>query len=342
MPSIPVALNCIPARPHEDGFAGTVAEVAKIGYTGVETAGYGNLDVNGVAAALKDNGLTCAGMHVGIDALRANLNRCVSDALLLGAKHVTCPGWPRDHYHSGAACTRIGEELGAIGATFRAHGIQFAFHNHSSELAVVDGRRVFDWMLDAAAPRDLACQADVYWVQVGGKDPAAFIREQGRRIRTLHLKDEKEIGGGQSTSPGLSAPPVSIAPSSVHRRGRAVQFRPARILPSFFQQLRTWGRLTESPPMPKKTPSKSPSSAPAPSASITSPRSSSTRPPRSWRWRKPPRPADARPPTNSASPSSSPITASSCAAPTSTWSRSRYPTTCMPRSPSPPCAPAST
>lgn len=55
---------------------------------------------------------------------------------------------------------------------------------------------MFDWILDAAAPRDLGCQADVYWVHVGGKNPADFIREQGRRIRTLHLKDEKEIGTG--------------------------------------------------------------------------------------------------------------------------------------------------
>ena len=244
MPSIPVALQLYSLRDRtKTDFAGTVAEVAKIGYTGVETAGYGNLDVNGVAAALKANHLTCAGMHVGIDALRANLNRCVSDALLLGAKHVTCPGWPRDHYHSGAACTRIGEELGTIGATFRAHGIQFAFHNHAAELAVVDGRRVFDWMLDAAAPRDLACQADVYWVQVGDKDPAAFIREQGRRIRTLHLKDEKEIGGGPVDFAKVFAAAESISAVEWYIvEVEQYNFDPLESCRRSIQQLRTWGR----------------------------------------------------------------------------------------------------
>lgn len=203
---IPVALQLWSVR--EDtarDFAATVGAVAAMGYTGVETAGFGNTDARGAKAALDASGLKVAGMHAGINQLRSDLNRCVDEALLLGTKHVICPGWPHTHYHSGAACARIGEELGAIGATFRAHGIQFAFHNHASEMAVVDGRRVFDWMLDAAAPRDLGCQADVYWVQVGGKDPATFIHEQGRRIRTIHLKDEKEIGTGPVNFPSVFA-----------------------------------------------------------------------------------------------------------------------------------------
>ena len=195
--SLPVALQLWSVRedPARD-FAATVGAVAAMGYAGVETAGFGNTDARGAQAALAAAGLQVAGMHTGIGPLRTDLNRCVDEALLLGARHVICPYWPREHYHSGAACTRIGEELGAIGATFRAHGIQFALHNHAYELAIVDGRRVFDWILDAAAPRDLGCQADVYWVQMGGKNPAEFIREQGRRIRTLHLKDAKELGAG--------------------------------------------------------------------------------------------------------------------------------------------------
>lgn len=194
---IPVALQLWSVR--EDtarDFAATVGAVARMGYAGVELAGYGNTDAKGAKAALDAAGLKVAGMHAGIGQLRSDLNQVVDDALRFGTKHVICPYWPHEHYHSAAACTRIGEELGAIGATFRAHGINFAFHNHAFEMKVVDGRRVFDWMLDAAAPRDLGCQADVYWVHVGGKNPVEFIREQGRRIRTAHLKDEKEIGTG--------------------------------------------------------------------------------------------------------------------------------------------------
>jgi sugar phosphate isomerase/epimerase len=195
--SIPVALQLWSVREETArDFAGTVKAVAKMGYQGVETAGFGNLDVNGVKQALDDNGLKIAGVHCGIDQLRGNLNRCVDEALLLGTHHVICPYWPHQHYHSASACVRIGEELAAIGATFRAHGMQFAFHNHAFEMKVVEGRRVLDWMLDAAAPRDLGWQADVYWIQVGGKNPAEFIREQGRRIRTVHLKDERELGTG--------------------------------------------------------------------------------------------------------------------------------------------------
>ena len=243
MPSIPVALQLWSIRDHvKNDFAAAVAEVAKIGYTGVETAGFGDLDAEGAAAALKAAGLKCAGMHAGIDALRSDLNGCISNAHKLGAKHVICPSWPHDHFISAAACQGIGKELGIIGGAFRAHDIQFAYHNHAIELAIVYGRRVFDWMLDAAAPRDLGCQADVYWVQVGGKDPAEFIREQGRRIRTIHLKDQSEIGGGPVDFEAVFTAVDSIG--SVEWNVVEVEeynHDPMESCRLSFEQLRTWG-----------------------------------------------------------------------------------------------------
>lgn len=241
---IPVALQLWSVRDHtKTDFAGTVAEIAKMGYTGVETAGFGNLDAKGAAAALSAAGLKCASMHAGIDALQANLNKCISDAHTLGAKHVTCPGWPHDHFLSAASCSGIGRELGHIGAAFRAHGIQFSYHNHASELALVDGRRVFDWMLDAAAPRDLCCQADVYWVQVGGKDPAQFIREQGRRIRTVHLKDQAEIGSGPVDFPAVFAALDSIGAVEWNIvEVEEYNYEPMESVRRSLEQLRAWGR----------------------------------------------------------------------------------------------------
>lgn len=243
MPKTPLALQLWSLRDRtQTDFAATVAEVAKIGFQGVETAGFGNLDAQGAADAIKAAGVKVAGMHVGIDALRNNLNTCISEAHLLGAKHVVCSWWSPDHFVSGTACSSIGQELGAIGAVLRAHGIQLAFHNHDSELAIVDGRRVFDWMLDAAAPRDLGCQADVYWVKVGGKDPAEFIREQGRRIRTVHLKDEKEIGTGPVDFPSVFKALDEIgAVEWGIVEVEEYNYDPLESVRRSFEQLRAWG-----------------------------------------------------------------------------------------------------
>lgn len=224
-------------------FAATMAEVAKIGYTGVETAGYGNLDAVAAAKAIADAGLKVSGMHVGIDALRNTPSQVIADALRFGTKHVICPWFNKDLLTTAAACQALGEELDAIGARFRAHGLQLHYHNHDFELKVVEGRRAFDWILDAAAPRNLLCEADVFWVHTGGKNPGEFIREQGRRIKLLHLKDDKEIGGGPVNFTEVFTAAESIG--SVEWYVVEVEkynFTPLESVRRSFEQLKAWGK----------------------------------------------------------------------------------------------------
>ncbi len=197
MKNVPVALQLYSVR-QDTGvdFARTVAEVAKIGYRGVELAGTGNLDAPKAKAALDSVGLEVAGMHAGIETLRQNFNQVVGDALLFGTRHVICPWWPPEHYLSPAAAQRIGEELNGIGAALRAFGLRLSFHNHAGEFKLLEGRPAFSWMLSAAEPRNLSAELDVYWAHVGGYSPARFLRDQGERVRLVHLKDEKELGLG--------------------------------------------------------------------------------------------------------------------------------------------------
>ena len=225
-------------------FAGTVAEVAKIGYTGVETAGYGNLDAAGAAKAIAAAGLKVSGQHVGIDALRNQFTKVVQDALLLGTNQLICPHYPRELLTTVAACQALGEELNCIGRRLRAHGIQLHYHNHDFELRVIEGRPAFDWILDAAAPANLLCQADVYWVKVGGQDPAAFIREQGRRIRLLHLKDEKELGTGPVDFPSVfnAIESVGVLDWYVVEVEKYTNASPLESVRASFEQLKKWGK----------------------------------------------------------------------------------------------------
>jgi sugar phosphate isomerase/epimerase len=199
MKTLPIALQMWSLRDDmQKDFAATVAAVAQIGYAGVELAGYGNLDAPGAAAALKNAGLRAAGMHTGIARLRDELPQVIDEARLFGARDIICP-WlpPAEAFPNPEACERTAAELNAIGAKLRAAGLRLAYHNHAAEFAPpVGGRAVFDWLLDASEPRNLSAELDVYWAHVAGKNPVDFMREQGRRITLLHLKDEKELGLG--------------------------------------------------------------------------------------------------------------------------------------------------
>lgn len=197
MPSPRVSLQLWSVRDHTaQDFAATVQQVADIGYAGVETAGYGNLEAAAAAQAIQDAGLTVSGMHVGISRLRGEFNAVVDEALLCGTRDIICPFWPVDHFRSAEVCRTIGAELNDIGARLRGMGFRFHYHNHAHEIILQDGRPGIDWLLDHAAPANLSFQADVYWVHEGGQNPAQMIREHGRRIQLLHIKDEAEIGSG--------------------------------------------------------------------------------------------------------------------------------------------------
>ncbi len=204
MTKIPLALQLYSLRDDtRQDFAATVVEVAKIGYVGVELAGYGNLDAKGAQAALRQAGLVVSGMHVGREALRDELDRVADEALLLGTSHVICPWWPVEEYTTAADISRIGEELDRHGARLRERGLLLSFHNHRSEFRLVDGQPVFSWILGAAQPRNLGVELDVYWAQVGDYSPTRFHREQGQRVRLLHLKDEKILGDGPVDFPPI-------------------------------------------------------------------------------------------------------------------------------------------
>lgn len=244
MKPIPVSLQLWSVRQDtQKDFAHTVAEVAAIGYTGVELAGYGNLDAKGVAAAVDDAGLKISGMHVGIAALRTDPDQVVQDALLFGTRHVIMPWMSPALFTSVSAVEAIAEELNAIGARLRAFGLQFSYHNHNGEFKLLEGRPVFDWLLGASEPRNLAAEVDVYWVHVGGCSPAKFIRDHGARVKLLHLKDETELGLGPVNFPEVFA----VAESTGAVEWYVVEqekynHAPLECVRRDFAQLKQWGK----------------------------------------------------------------------------------------------------
>ena len=197
MRRIPIALQLWSVREEANrDLPGTLDAVATIGYRAVELAGLDEQDPRSVRAALDAAGLAVAGMHVSPIVLRSNVNKVIEDALLFRTGNIICRTWPGKDYVSSAACALIGTRLGEMGAALREAGLRLSFHNHAAELAYHDGRTVLDWMLGAAAPRDLAMEPDIYWMHAAGYMPDRFLREYGARCFLVHLRDRQELGRG--------------------------------------------------------------------------------------------------------------------------------------------------
>jgi len=244
MKKIPIALQLwsINAAQQRD-FAAATAAVAAIGYAGVELAGYGNLDAKGAKAALDAAGLRIAGMHVGLDRLTGQLDAVIDEALLLGARDLTCPWWSPGQLATPAACEKAGERLGAIGAVLRACGLRFSFHHHSHELRLVEGRTALEWMLDAAAPRDLSAEVDVHWAHEGGQAPDQLLRRLGARVPLIHLKDAKELGTGPVDFARVFAAADAIGSAEwfiVEQED--YNHEPLHSVRLCFEQVKRWGR----------------------------------------------------------------------------------------------------
>jgi sugar phosphate isomerase/epimerase len=170
-------------------FAGTMREVAAIGYTAVELAGFGNLSSAAEAKkALDDAGLTVSGCHVSIERMGKELEKALDENYLFGNKNIICP-FLDGSYRNADGYKRAARELTEFGQICHNRGFILSYHNHSFEFKQFDGKSGLDILFDSADPFLVRAELDVYWLKHGGVDPVEYIRKMGKRVQLLHLKD---------------------------------------------------------------------------------------------------------------------------------------------------------
>ena len=191
--------------------AGTLATLADIGYTKVETAGTAGLTAAAFRALLDANGIRATSGHFGIPqpfdatAWRATL----ADARTLGCRYVVHPFFGVDAngpIRDAAVWRAFAQDLNRAGAIARQAGFDFGYHNHHYEflpLADGSGRTPFDLLTAIADPRLVHIELDLYWSWRGTADPVDVIRAHRGRIPQFHCKDMNIDGGFADLGTGL-------------------------------------------------------------------------------------------------------------------------------------------
>jgi len=165
----------------------TLAAIAKIGYKGVDFAGYHGRTAQQLRRLLDDNGLVCCGTHTGMNTLLGDeLAKTIEFNKTIGNKYLVVPGGiggrtKRGWLDAAARFNDIAEKL-------KPEGMLCGYHNHAHEFQPIEGETPWDIFYGAAKP-EVIMQVDTGNCMGGGGDPVAILKKFPGRAITVHLKE---------------------------------------------------------------------------------------------------------------------------------------------------------
>ncbi len=188
-------------------FAGTLQQVASLGYREVEAAGFYGQSLSEVRDALQNTGLNLVSSHYSYSDLHQQLDQVIAFNKPLGVRYIVCssPGF-RDP--SRVAGMKPGDRINAftlddwrwnaeqfndLAKKVQAAGLRFAYHNHTMEFRPQNGVVPYFELLRLTDPSLVTMEMDCGWVVVGGGNPVEILKRYPTRISMLHVKDFKYV-----------------------------------------------------------------------------------------------------------------------------------------------------
>ncbi len=188
---IPVGLQLYSIREQCQGdLPAMLAAVSKIGYKGVEFAGYYGRSAKELRRMLDDNGLVCCGTHTPYESVSpAKLQETIEFNQTLGNKFLIVPwmeGKSKEDWLAKA------KQFNDLADQLKSKGMWIGYHAHAGDFKQFGGQTGWD-LFFGNTKKEVIMQLDTSNCIEGGADPVAILKKYPRRARTVHIKAS---GGG--------------------------------------------------------------------------------------------------------------------------------------------------
>ncbi len=188
--SFPIAVQLYTVRRElKDDMRGTLEQIKKMGYDGVEFAGLHGHTVAEVKAMCEEIGLVPISAHVPYLDMLADPRGVLSQYAELGVKFVAVPYLTPEYRPGTKAFPEVVKNVEMLGSVAKELGMQLLYHNHDFEFVKLDGKYALDVLYDTVPAELLQTELDTCWVNVGGEVPADYILKYTGRAPIVHLKD---------------------------------------------------------------------------------------------------------------------------------------------------------
>jgi sugar phosphate isomerase/epimerase len=177
-------------------FDSALAEIAKMGFVGVEFAGYHKYDgkPKELRQKLDELNLKAAATHIGTGSFRGDaLKRTIDFHQTIGCKFLIVPG--DGDFTNPEKSKTLAETFNKAAEALKPAGMFCGYHNHTHEFTK-DGDKTYWELFAERTTNDVVLQQDCGWSAAAGQDPVALIKKYPGRTKVTHfkptvLKDDK-------------------------------------------------------------------------------------------------------------------------------------------------------
>ena len=191
-----VAVQLYSIRKYIDkvGLAQALKDVAKIGYKGVEFAGYYKNDAKTLKKMLDDAGLVACGTHVHRGEFSPEKVKATCEFNLgFGNNLIICPGggnFPGKKENLDDFMKMLVDYYNTAAEAAAKFGCKVGLHNHKGEFErkLSNGQTYWDYFFSNTA-ENVCMEQDVGWTTAAGCNPCIQYAKYPHRSPTLHAKE---------------------------------------------------------------------------------------------------------------------------------------------------------
>lgn len=218
--NFPIALQLYTVRDElKADFEGTLKKVKALGYDGVEFAGLFGKSADEVKKMCEEIGLVPISAHVPFVDMMEN-PQLLETYAEIGCKYVVIPYLTEEYRPGEEKFAEVIEGAKLLGSKANELGMKLCYHNHDFEFTKINGEYALDILYKEVSQDLLQTELDTCWVNIGGEDPAQYIRKYSGRCEVVHLKDF--VGGKTENMYAL----IGIDEDEKKDTGVKFEFRP--------------------------------------------------------------------------------------------------------------------
>lgn len=171
------------------------AAMKEIGYDIVQMSAICEIAPELLKSYSEEYGLEITCTHSPYDRIINDTDKLIEEHKIYGCPTIGLGAMPND-YREGDKVYEFVEAIREPLRKIKAAGLEFAYHNHAFEFEKVDGKLIYDILIDELP--ELSFIVDTYWFKYAGYDYLEYIKRLGKeRVKNVHFKDMKSEPQGE-------------------------------------------------------------------------------------------------------------------------------------------------